>query len=45
MRFTLKFIDDEIREWEGERYLKTLSSARVLKSVADERNVTMELWW
>ena len=45
MCFTLKFIGDEIREWEGESYLKTLSSARVIKSVVDERNLSMEFWW
>jgi hypothetical protein len=45
MPFTLKFIGDEIREWETESYLKTLSSARVIKSAVDERNVSMELWW
>jgi hypothetical protein len=39
MRFTLKFIDDEIREWEGESYLKTLSSARLIKPV-----VVSEMW-
>jgi hypothetical protein len=44
MRLTL-FIGAEIREWEGESYLKTLSSSRVIKSVVDERNVSMALWW